>query len=165
VENSWYGSIGLGPSEPTPDTVLHPVQRQVSQRSILQRLWILQCCIVSPLTLPTHTGRLKFSHLNSGWDVHDAVYSQELLISNKANGYRDVIAEIDLSTYRRIPWEENVPFFLVSFLDPDTREPLSVCPRGVVSLVTKRSQALGWTPIAGCEYEVRILSFVWYGSH
>lgn len=88
-----------------------------------------------------------------GWDVHDVVYSRELLISNKANGYRDVIAEIDLSTYRRIPWEDNVPFFLVSFLDPDTRKPLSVCPRGVVSLVAKKAEASGWTPMAGCEYE------------
>lgn len=88
-----------------------------------------------------------------GWDVHDVVYSRELLISNKANGYRDVIAEIDLSTYRRTPWEDNVPFFLVSFLDPDTRKPLSVCPRGVVSLVAKKAEASGWTPMAGCEYE------------
>jgi glutamine synthetase len=99
---------------------------------------------------------------NSGWDVHDAGYSRELLISNKANGYRDVIAEIDLSTYRRISLEDNVPFFLVSFLDPETRKPLSVCPRGVVSLVVKMAEARGWTPMAGCEYEVRILPF---GSH
>jgi glutamine synthetase len=102
---------------------------------------------------------------NSGWDVHDVVYSRELLISNKANGYRDVIAEIDLSTYRRIPWEGNVPFFLVSFLDPDTRKPLSVCPRGVVSLVAQKSEALGWTPMAGCEYEVGVLSFTRRGYH
>jgi len=93
------------------------------------------------------------------------VYSRELLISNKANGYRDVIAEIDLSTYRRIPWEDNVPFFLVSFFDPDTRKPLSVCPRGVVSSVAKKFETLGWTPMAGCEYEVGFLSFVWYGWH
>ena len=71
-----------------------------------------------------------------------------------------MIAEIDLSTYRRIPWEDNVPFFLVSFLDPDTRKSLSVCPRGVASLVVKTAEALGWTPMAGCEYEVRILPFV-----
>lgn len=118
-------------------------------------------CCQSPLTF--HIRILKFCPFNSGWDVHDAVYSRELLISNKANGYRDVIAEIDLSTYRRIPWEENVPFFLVSFLDPDTREPLSVCPRGVVSLVAKKFEDLGWIPMAGCEYEVSALSFFWCG--
>ena len=115
-------------------------------------------CCQFPLTFRIYN--LKFSPPNSGWDVHDVVYSRELLISNKANGYRDVIAEIDLSTYRRIPWEDNVPFFLVSFLDPDTRKPLPVCPRGVVSLVAKKAKDLGWTPMAGCEYEVGVLSFV-----
>ena len=93
------------------------------------------------------------------------MYPRELLISNKANGYRDVIAKIDLSTYRRIPWEDNVPFFLVSFLDPDTRKPLSVCPRGVVSLIAKKSEALRWIPMAGCEYEVCDLSFARCGWH
>ena len=110
-----------------------------------------------PLTLRDLSTEVHHTH--SGWDIHDAVYSRELLISNKANGYRDVIAEIDLSTYRRIPWdpEDNVPFFLVSFLDPDTRKPLSVCPRGVTSLVAKRIEDAGWTPMAGCEYEVNEL--------
>ncbi|TRM62581.1 hypothetical protein BD626DRAFT_497834 [Schizophyllum amplum] len=64
-----------------------------------------------------------------GWDMHDQTYSRELLISNKSNGYRDLLATIDLSTFRRIPWEGNVPFFLVAFADPDSREPLFADPR------------------------------------
>jgi len=88
-----------------------------------------------------------------GWDIHDTVYSQELLISTRANGYRDILASIDLSTFRRIPWEDNIPFFLVSFLDPETQEPICVCPRGVVKKVVQRAQSQGWEPIAGCEYE------------
>jgi glutamine synthetase len=82
------------------------------------------------------------------------VYSKELLISNKANGYRDVIASIDLSTYRRIPWEDNVPFFLVSFLDPETREPLTVDPRGILKITSDRAQVLSLQCYAGVEYEV-----------
>ncbi|EIN07163.1 glutamine synthetase/guanido kinase [Punctularia strigosozonata HHB-11173 SS5] len=88
-----------------------------------------------------------------GWDIHDAVYSRELLISNRANGYRDILAVIDLSTYRRLPWENNVPFFLVSFLDPDTKEPICVCPRGTLKGVTDRAAEYGWTCYAGVEYE------------
>ncbi|KAF9014102.1 hypothetical protein BDQ17DRAFT_1296282 [Cyathus striatus] len=88
-----------------------------------------------------------------GWDIHDTVYSRELLISNKANGYRDIIAYIDLSTYRRIPWENNVPFFLVSFLDPDTREPLSVDPRGVLKTISEQAENIGRQCYAGVEYE------------
>jgi glutamine synthetase len=90
----------------------------------------------------------------SGWDIHDSVYSKELLISNKANGYRDVIAAIDLSSFRRIPWENNVPFFLVFFLDPETKKPLSVDPRGVLQVVTERAVQAGYDCFSGVEYEV-----------
>ncbi|KAG6829637.1 hypothetical protein H0H92_003970 [Tricholoma furcatifolium] len=89
----------------------------------------------------------------SGWDIHDAVYSRELLISNKKNGYRDIIAKIDLSTYRRIPWEDNVPFFLVSFFDPETKQPLVVDPRGILKIATERAAKLGGECLAGVEYE------------
>lgn len=88
-----------------------------------------------------------------GWDIHDTVYPKELLISNRANGYRDLLATIDLTTFRRIPWENNVPFFLVSFLDPDTKEPICADPRGVLKTVTERAEEKGWTCYAGCEYE------------
>lgn len=90
----------------------------------------------------------------SGWDIHDTVYSKELLISNKQNGYRDLLATVDLSTYRRIPWENNVPFFLVSFLDPDTKEPIPPCPRGTLTKAMKVAESSGWKPLSGVEYEV-----------
>src|SRR3954464_9627059 len=67
-----------------------------------------------------------------GWDMHDQTYFKELSISNKENGYRDLIAVPDLSSFRRIPWENDVPFFLVSFLDPDTSSSLSACPRSLL---------------------------------
>ncbi|KAJ3760328.1 hypothetical protein EV361DRAFT_904352 [Lentinula raphanica] len=88
-----------------------------------------------------------------GWDIHDTVYSRELLISNRANGYRDILASIDLSTYRRIPWENDVPFFLVSFLDPDTREPLVVDPRGILKITSDRAERMQRNCYAGVEYE------------
>ena len=86
--------------------------------------------------------------------MHDTVYPKELLISNRANGYRDLIASIDLATYRRIPWENNVPFFLVSFLDPDTKEPICADPRGVLRQISIKALDKGWRCMAGCEYEV-----------
>lgn len=88
-----------------------------------------------------------------GWDIHDTIYSRELLISNKANGYRDILATIDLSTYRRIPWENNVPFFLVSFLDPDTKEPVVVDPRGILKITTQKAETFSRSCYAGVEYE------------
>jgi glutamine synthetase len=89
----------------------------------------------------------------SGWDIHDTTYSRELLVSNRANGYKDVVATIDLSTYRRLSWEGNTPFFLVSFLDPDTREPICADPRGTLKKAMDRAGKHGWEAVAGVEYE------------
>lgn len=87
--------------------------------------------------------------------MHDQVYPQELSISNRRNGYRDLLAWIDLSTFRRIPWENDVPFFLLTFKDPETKQALAVDPRGVVDRIEKRAfQELGCIPYAGVEYEV-----------
>ncbi|KAB8073495.1 hypothetical protein BDV29DRAFT_135326 [Aspergillus leporis] len=88
-----------------------------------------------------------------GWDMHDQTYFKELAISNKENGYRDLLAIPDLSSFRRIPWEKSVPFFLVSFLDPDTREPVCACPRGLLNTALSKAEAAGYRAMAGAEYE------------
>lgn len=98
-------------------------------------------------------GGFGFCSVIFGWDMHDFVYPNELLISNRANGYKDLLAQIDLATYRRIPWENDVPFFLVSFLDPDTKEPICADPRGVLKKVVDRAASKGFQCYAGCEYE------------
>ena len=84
-----------------------------------------------------------------GWDMHDQTYYRELKISNKENGYRDIIAIPDLSSFRRIPWEDNVPFFLVSFYDPDTGGPLSACPRGLLKTASEKLEKQGLSALAG----------------
>lgn len=68
-------------------------------------------------------------------------------------GYRDIIAIPDLSTFRRIPWEHDIPFFLLSFYEPASREPLAVCPRGVLKRVTDQLALLGWEAMCGAEFE------------
>jgi len=88
-----------------------------------------------------------------GWDLHDTAYSRELLVANSANGYRDLIATIDLSTLRYIPWEKGVPFFLVSFLDPEKKTPISVCPRGLLKKIEEQAEQSGWQCFAGVEFE------------
>ncbi|PGG99421.1 hypothetical protein AJ79_08537 [Helicocarpus griseus UAMH5409] len=88
-----------------------------------------------------------------GWDMHDQTYFKELAISNKENGYRDMVAIPDLSSFRRIPWENNVPFFLVSFFDPDTKGPISACPRGLLRKAAAGMEKKGYRAMAGAEYE------------
>ena len=87
-----------------------------------------------------------------GWDMHDVVYEPELKISTMENGYKDVIAIPDLKSFRRVPWEDDVPFFLLSFFDPDTKEPLCVCTRGLLKTVAKRLAKKGIGALAGGVY-------------
>jgi len=84
-----------------------------------------------------------------GWDMHDMTYLRELSISNKENGYRDIIAIPDLDSYRRIPWEDGVPFFLVSFHDPETMKPICACPRGLLKTQLEKWEAKGIGAKAG----------------
>ncbi|KAL4898694.1 hypothetical protein BDV59DRAFT_8281 [Aspergillus ambiguus] len=88
-----------------------------------------------------------------GWDMHDRTYYRELAVSNKENGYRDIIAIPDLSSFRRIPWENDIPFFLVSFYDPDTMRPLCACPRGLLRDAVSKPEAAEYRAMAGAEYE------------
>ncbi|KIW09467.1 uncharacterized protein PV09_00347 [Verruconis gallopava] len=88
-----------------------------------------------------------------GWDMHDMTYIRELKISNKENGYRDLIAKVDLTSFRRIPWENNIPFFLVSFYDPDTGKSISACPRSFLNRAVARLADKGYGAMAGAEYE------------
>ena len=44
-------------------------------------------------------------------------------------GYPDAHARLDLATYREVPWDGNVAFFLGDFVDEATARPLPICPR------------------------------------
>lgn len=92
-----------------------------------------------------------------GWDMHDQTYYRELGISNKENGYRDLIAVPDLSSFRRIPWEDNVPFFLIYFRDPDTNEGLSACPRSLLKRTVDKLQENGYGAMAGGMHAIRLV--------
>ncbi|KAL5611391.1 hypothetical protein BROUX41_000994 [Berkeleyomyces rouxiae] len=88
-----------------------------------------------------------------GWDMHDTTYQPELSISNLANGYRDLLAVIDPKSFRRVPWEDNVPLFLISFLDPDTQKPICACPRSLLRGIKDKLEVEGMGALAGAEYE------------
>ncbi|EPE08078.1 glutamine synthetase [Ophiostoma piceae UAMH 11346] len=88
-----------------------------------------------------------------GWDMHDQTYFKELQVSNKENGYRDLLAVPDLHTFRRVPWEDNIPFFLVRFFDPETKQPICACPRGLLQTQVDKIASKGYGAMAGAEYE------------
>ncbi|CCU82270.1 glutamine synthase [Blumeria hordei DH14] len=88
-----------------------------------------------------------------GWDMHDRMYSKELKICSARNGCNDILARPDLSTFRRIPWEDNIPFFLVTFIDPVTVKPIIACPRGLLKCTINNLKTQGIQAMAGVEIE------------
>ena len=104
--------------------------------------------------------KFGFCSVIFGWDMHDQTYVKELAISNKDNGYRDILARVDLSSFRRIPWEpshredgcapEGMPFFLIDFLNPDKPTHfLDACPRGFLETIREKLDEMSIGPKAG----------------
>lgn len=84
-----------------------------------------------------------------GWDMHDVGYLGDSSIGNSENGFKDLLAVPDLSSFRRIPWENDIPMFLVNFFDPHTRSPVIACPRSLLATVIEESKNRGWNALAG----------------
>ncbi len=53
----------------------------------------------------------SFCDVVFGWDAADTAYDN-VQYTGWHSGYPDAPARIDLSTFRKIPWENDVPFFL-----------------------------------------------------
>jgi glutamine synthetase len=97
-----------------------------------------------------------------GFGFCSVLFGWELQISNAENGYKDLLAKIDLSSFRRIPWEANVPFFLVSFFDADTGKTVSACPRSLLRTTVEKAEEAGYSALAGGELSFRLTDNILY---
>jgi glutamine synthetase len=86
-----------------------------------------------------------------GWDANDLAYDNAQY-TGWHTGYPDAKATIDLITFRKIPWENDVPFFLGEFVD-DKHQPLAVCPRQVLKKVIGEADKAGFAPFMSQEFE------------
>lgn len=97
-----------------------------------------------------------FCSVVHGWDSQDKPYEPELSVSNLANGYRDLVARVDLDTYRRTHTQPSIPLFLCTLLDPVTKEGLYADPRAVLQKVCKELEADGYEAMAGAEVRLSL---------
>jgi glutamine synthetase len=86
-----------------------------------------------------------------GWDMHDQCYDNTKL-TGWHHGFPDAMVRLDLNTYRTVPWDGNVPFFLGNFVTGDGK-PHPICPRQVLKRVLKRAEKMGFTAMVGAEFE------------
>jgi glutamine synthetase len=101
--------------------------------------------------LSVYESSTSFCDVIFGWDVGDAAYDNSGF-TGWHTGYPDCPARIDTSTFRKVPWESDVPFFLGDFIDADNR-PSSVCPRQLVKKILGDATTLGYTPLFSQEFE------------
>ncbi|HPF51455.1 MAG TPA: glutamine synthetase family protein [Draconibacterium sp.] len=94
---------------------------------------------------------LGFCDVIFGWDSSDKCYENSTL-TGWHTGYPDAKANIDLSTFRRIPWENNIPFFLGDF-SKDPKYEAAVCSRSLLKRVANQCESMGFTPVFSQEFE------------
>jgi len=92
-----------------------------------------------------------FCNVVFGWDSNDQCYDNTTW-TGWHTGFPDALAQLDLSTFRRVPWDDNVPFFLGEFVEANGT-PLPVCPRQLYKRVLARAGKMGFEVLAGLEFE------------
>lgn len=96
-------------------------------------------------------GNLGFCDVVFGWDSGDVAYDNTSY-TGWHSGYPDAKAKLDLNTFRKIPWENDVPFFLAEFID-NAGNPLYVCPRQLLRKVLKDVDKAGYSMVVSQEFE------------
>jgi glutamine synthetase len=86
-----------------------------------------------------------------GWDSNDVAYDN-VEYTGWHTGYPDAAAKIDLATFRKIPWENDVPFFLGELMDKNG-QPSPVCPRQLLKKVLNDVNSQGYLPYFSQEFE------------
>ena len=96
-------------------------------------------------------GGFGFCDVVFGWDSGDQCYDNTKL-TGWHHGFPDAMVRLDLNTFRTVPWDGGIPFFLGHFVKADG-SPLPICPRQVLRRVLARAQKMGFTAMVGAEYE------------
>lgn len=95
-----------------------------------------------------------FCNVIFGWDAADLAYDDASGdgITGWHTGYPDSLAAIDLNTFRSVPWDNDIPFFLADFSDPSSTAS-TACPRTLLKNVIEKSEKMGFTPLFSEEFE------------
>ncbi|PIB36568.1 glutamine synthetase [Reichenbachiella sp. 5M10] len=96
-----------------------------------------------------------FCDVTYGWDSADQLYD-ESSITGWETGFPDGKATIDLSSFRQVPWDDDVPFFLADYSAGSPSAP--VCPRSLLKSIVAEAENLGYFAEYAMEYE-------WFNFH
>jgi glutamine synthetase len=94
---------------------------------------------------------MGFCDVIFGWDAADVVYDNATF-TGWHTGYPDCPAVLNLATFRKIPWENDVPFFLGELTDQGG-DPSAVCPRQLLKKILNEANSQGYSPFFSQEFE------------
>jgi glutamine synthetase len=86
-----------------------------------------------------------------GWDMADDAYDN-VKITGWHTGYPDAAARLDLNTFRKIPWDEEIPFFLADF-SLEAGSMSEICPRSLLKKVNEKAKDMGFEAMFSQEFE------------
>jgi glutamine synthetase len=92
----------------------------------------------------------SFCDVIFGWDSGDTAYDNANY-TGWHTGYPDAAMRLDFSTFRKIPWENDIPFFLGELIQ--SKDSNAVCPRSLLKKVLEDSAAAGFIPVFSQEFE------------
>lgn len=116
------------------------------------------------------SGGFGFCDVVFGWDAEDRAYDNGEF-TGWHTGYPDAVAVVDPGTFRRVPWEGGMPFFLADFrgssgggtsadssagadsIGAVSVEALRVCPRGLLKRLIGQAAELGYSAVFSQEFE------------
>lgn len=107
--------------------------------------------ISSEKFLSLSDSKTGFCDVIFGWDASDVAYDNTSF-TGWHTGYPDANIQIDLSTFRKIPWENDVPFFLGEMID-ENEKPSPICPRQLLKSVLSDANGKGYLPFFSQEFE------------
>ncbi len=87
-----------------------------------------------------------------GWDSSDALYNSGNTLTGWHTGFPDRTCHLDLSTFRTIPWQHHLPFFLADFSqEPGTAD--AACSRSLLKRVVASADEMGFVARFAQEFE------------
>lgn len=88
-----------------------------------------------------------------GWDVNDQLYDNATF-TGWHTAFPDATYRLDLSSERRLPDENNTPYFIGEFVDANDQENFhSICPRSLLKKVLAKANDMGFDVNMAFEYE------------
>jgi glutamine synthetase len=90
-------------------------------------------------------GGFGFCNVVFGWDSADLAY-EGMKFTGWHTGYPDEIAHLDPGTFRKVPWDNHVPFLLGDF-------DIDICPRRLLRKIKAEAEKSGFKAFFGQEFE------------